>query len=99
MSKLGRLAACAACLMFIASKAAAQAQPAQPPPAQPRAASPQTARAPLREPWYPDPDLAVGAKVYAERCASCHDSPGPGRTPARAALLELTATHIEAVMS
>src|ERR1043166_1050045 len=30
-------------------------------------------------------DPAEGARLYAERCAKCHDAP-PGRTPAKAVL-------------
>jgi hypothetical protein len=34
-------------------------------------------------------DPAVGARLYPERCASCHDQ-ADGRTPSRAALASMT---------
>jgi mono/diheme cytochrome c family protein len=83
MFKFGVLAAVALFAMCVVTEAIAQEHPSTP--AQ-------------REPWNPEPDLAVGAKVYQTRCASCHDTPVE-RAPSKPALSELTATHIRAVVS
>jgi polyvinyl alcohol dehydrogenase (cytochrome) len=83
MFKFGVLAAIAACAICAGSSATAQEHPSSP--AQ-------------REPWNPEPDLTVGAKVYQARCASCHDKPLE-RAPSKQALSELTAAQVRAVVS
>jgi polyvinyl alcohol dehydrogenase (cytochrome) len=83
MFKFGVLAAIASVGMICAgSSAVADEQP----------------EAARREPWNPDPDLAVGARVYQARCASCHDKPVE-RAPSRQALADLTAAQVRAVLS
>jgi polyvinyl alcohol dehydrogenase (cytochrome) len=46
----------------------------------------------------PAPDLAVGAHVYQERCANCHDNP-TGRIPARSAIAQNTRPFIVSVLA
>src|SRR6185436_8321616 len=35
-----------------------------------------TAQAPLHDAQYPDADIAYGAKLYTEKCVTCHGSTG-----------------------
>lgn len=50
-----------------------------------------------RPAWDVEPDLALGAKVYGERCASCHDK-AADRTPSRAQLADMTPTFISTTL-
>lgn len=82
----GGLAAITLLCMFVATRASAQATPAA-----------DHDKPTKGDPWFPEPDLKLGATVYTQRCASCHDKP-VGRTPSKQALAELTSTHIGAVL-
>ncbi|HEY4941827.1 MAG TPA: PQQ-binding-like beta-propeller repeat protein [Rhizomicrobium sp.] len=46
----------------------------------------------------PPPDLAKGASLYQQRCASCHDNP-TGRIPARAVIEDNTRAFIVSVLA
>src|SRR5476649_1785879 len=46
----------------------------------------------------PAPDLAAGARIYHEHCASCHDNPS-GRIPARSVIAENTRPFIVSVLA